>query len=106
METRNTGKKGLVHEYSDEAQTQDSEGKVLSCCEMYDKSDNGMGAHDFYFDGEIRQTSGWIIGIDITGVKSDISICHYDRVLLEKLAIHDIIVHLYKRYEDDVNLPM
>ena len=66
-----------------------------------------MGAHDFYFDGEIyRQTSGGSIGLDLTGVISDIYMCHWDEVLLEKLEIHDIIVHLYKRYKDDVNLAM
>ena len=58
-------------------------------------------------DGEIyRQTSGGSIGLDLTGVISDIYMCHWDEVLLEKLEIHDIIVHLYKRYKDDVNLAM
>jgi len=66
-----------------------------------------MTAHDFYFDGEIyRQVSGGSIGLDLTGVIADIYMCHWDEVLLEKLEVNDIIVHLYKRYKDDVNLAM
>ena len=66
-----------------------------------------MSTHDFYFDGQIyRQKSGGSIGLDLTGVVSDIYMCFWDEILLERLALHDIIVHLYKRYKDDVNLAL
>ena len=66
-----------------------------------------MSTHDFYFDGQIyRQKSGGSIGLDLTGVVSDIYMCFWDEMLLERLALYDIIVHLYKRYKDDVNLAL
>ena len=63
-----------------------------------------MEMHDFQFDGDIyRQSSGGSIGLDLTGVISDIYMSEWDRQLIQKMTDDSMQVRLYKRYKDDVN---
>jgi hypothetical protein len=64
-----------------------------------------MALHDFQFDGNIhRQKNGGSIGLDLTGVISDIYMCEWDEELMLALQVEGFILHLYKRYKDDVNM--
>ena len=64
-----------------------------------------MELHDFCIDGRIfRQKRGGSIGLDLTGVVSDIFMCRWDKILLERMALGEIDAVVYKRYKDDVNL--
>ena len=52
-----------------------------------------MSHHDFQFDGEIRrQSSGGSIGLDLTGVLSDIYMCTWDKQLLELMRAEEMLV--------------
>ena len=63
-----------------------------------------MSLHDFQLDGKIyRQSSGGSIGLDLTGVVSDIYMCEWDRLLMMKMEDDGFLIMLYKRYKDDVN---
>ena len=45
-----------------------------------------MQLHDFCIDGQLfRQKKGGSIGLDLTGVVSDIFMCVWNRMLLEKM---------------------
>ena len=64
-----------------------------------------MKNHDFQFDGTIyRQSSGGSIGLDLTGVLSDVYMCHWDKILIERCEAIGLLIMLYKRYKDDVNV--
>lgn len=63
-----------------------------------------MSLHDFKFDNKIyRQGSGGAIGLDLTGVVSDIYMCYWDSELLRLMEENAFLPILYKRYKDDVN---
>ena len=63
-----------------------------------------MSMHDFQFDGKIyRQKTGGSIGLDLTGVISDVYMCEWDRLLIQQMEGSGMDVVLYKRYKDDVN---
>ena len=64
-----------------------------------------MGMHDFQMDGDIyRQSEGGSIGMDLTGVVSDVYMCEWDRQLISGMEAESIVVKLYKRYKDDINV--
>jgi hypothetical protein len=64
-----------------------------------------MSLHDFQLDGRIyRQSSGGSIGLDLTGVVSDIYMCEWDQELLRLIGENSMVARMYKRYKDDVNL--
>ena len=64
-----------------------------------------MTLHDFVVDGLIyRQSEGGAIGMDLTGVVSDIYMCHWDQQVIAGLQANGMVLELYKRYKDDVNL--
>ena len=46
-----------------------------------------MRSHDFTFDGKIyRQRTGGSIGLDLTGVLSDIYMCEWDLEVMRKMT--------------------
>ena len=64
-----------------------------------------MALHDFQFNGTVyRQRSGGSIGLDLTGIISDVYMCFWDKELLKKCEEQTIDIQLYRRYKDDVNL--
>ena len=64
-----------------------------------------MSLHDYVFDGNIiRQKGGGSIGLDLTGVVADIYMDYWDEKFKEVLQNSNILVKLYKRYKDDINL--
>ena len=64
-----------------------------------------MSLHDFHFDSVIyRQRTGGSIGLDLTGVVSDIYMEEWDTQLIQKAAFENVDILLYKRYKDDGNL--
>ena len=64
-----------------------------------------MSLHDFHFEGRIyRQTSGGSIGLDLTGVFSDIYMCDWDEHLLRKCKSNNVDILMYQRYKDDVDV--
>ena len=64
-----------------------------------------MSLHDFHFEGRIyRQTSGGSIGLDLTGVLSDIYMCDWDEHLLRKCKNNNVDILMYQRYKDDVDV--
>ena len=64
-----------------------------------------MSLHDFQFEGTIyRQNTGGSIGLDLTGVLSDVYMCYWDKELKKKCLDEMIRILLYKRYKDDVNI--
>ena len=64
-----------------------------------------MSLHDFQLDGKVyRQSSGGSIGLDLTGVVSDIYMCEWDRLLMSKMEEDDFLIRLYKRYNYNFNL--
>ena len=63
-----------------------------------------MSLHDFRFDGKVyRQKGGGSIGLDLTGVISDIYMCEWDKALIRGMESAKMMQVLYKRYKDDVN---
>ena len=63
-----------------------------------------MALHDFVIDGRVfRQEKGRSIGLDLTGVMSDIFMCEWDNMVLNKMANRGIHAVVYGRYKDDVN---
>ena len=63
-----------------------------------------MALHDFVIDGRMfRQNKGGSIGLDLTGVVSDIFMCRWDKRLLESMAREEISAVVYGRYKDDVD---
>ena len=64
-----------------------------------------MMLHDFQIDGVLyRQKEGGAIGMDLTGVVSDIYMVEWDKELINGMEAEAISAKLYKRYKDDVNL--
>ena len=64
-----------------------------------------MRMHDFQFDSTIyRQETGGSIGLDLTGVISDVYMCYWDRELIRRCREQLILFLLYKRYKDDINV--
>jgi hypothetical protein len=64
-----------------------------------------MELHDFQLDGTIyRQSKGGAIGMDLTGVVSDIYTCEWDQGVLEGMERAGMNTVMYKRYKDDVNV--
>ena len=63
-----------------------------------------MELHDFVIDGKMfRQKKGGSIGLDLTGVVSDIFMLGWDKRLMERMVRKDMITVVYGRYKDDVN---
>ena len=63
-----------------------------------------MRLHDYQIDGDIyRQKEGGSIGMDLTGVVSDIYMIEWDKELISSMEKKAIKVKLYKRYKDDIN---
>ena len=63
-----------------------------------------MELHDFVIDGKVfRQKKGGSIGLDLTGVVSDIFMLGWDKRLMERMAQEEIVTVVYGRYKDDVN---
>ena len=63
-----------------------------------------MQLHDFVIDGDMfRQRRGGSIGLDLTGVVSDIFMLRWDKQLLVRLARDEMMTVVYGRYKDDVN---
>ena len=61
--------------------------------------------HDYRFDGQMyQQNEGGSIGLDLTGVVSDIYMSEWDKVLVSKMRVVSLIPEVYKRYKDDINL--
>ena len=61
--------------------------------------------HDFQFNGTIyRQNTGGSIGLDLTGVLSDVYMCEWDKSLIQRCHEIGLLILLYKRYKDDVNV--
>ena len=64
-----------------------------------------MSLHDFQLDDKIfRQKEGGSIGLDLTGVVSDIFMSYWDKKLLDRMAENGLEAIVYKRYKDDVNV--
>ena len=64
-----------------------------------------MELHDFQIDGEMyRQREGGSIGMDLTGLVSDIYMCEWDKEVISGMNTEQIKSQLYKRYKDDVNM--
>ena len=64
-----------------------------------------MKNHCYKFNGKIyRQEKGGSIGLDLTGVISEIYMTWWDGQLMVLLREHRIYALLYKRYVDDINL--
>ena len=64
-----------------------------------------MRNHDYRVEEQIyRQVEGGSIGMDLTGVVADIYMIEWDKKLLRKMEENLIVVKVYKRYKDDVNL--
>ena len=83
----------------------DAEVRVMFCIAIGFMVKRTMELHDFCIDGRIfRQKKGGSIGLDLTGVVSDIFMGRWDKLLLEKMAMSEIDAVVYKRYKDDVNL--
>ena len=81
----------------------DEDKKKMFCRAIKVMIEKTMSLHDYVFDGEIiRQKGGGSIGLDLTGVVSDIYMNHWDKIFLQKLLEKNIIAHLYKRYKDDI----
>ena len=70
---------------------------------MYDQ--NHMSLHDFHFNGTIyRQKEGGSIGLDLTGIIADVYMCHWDKEFIRRCELEMIIMYMYKRYKDDINV--
>ena len=83
----------------------DVEVRVMFCVAVGIMVKRTMELHDFSIDGRIfRQKKGGSIGLDLTGVISDIFMCRWDKLLIERMSVCDIIAVIYKRYKDDVNV--
>ena len=64
-----------------------------------------MSLHDFQFNGVIyRQRTGGSIGLDLTGIIADVYMCHWDKEFIKRCAHEKILMYLYKRYKDDINV--
>ena len=64
-----------------------------------------MELHDFQIDGTIyRQKEGGAIGMDLTGVVSDVYMCEWDKGVMAKMREENLEPIMYKRYKDDVNI--
>ena len=64
-----------------------------------------MELHNFQIDGTIyRQKEGGAIGMDLTGVVSDIYMCEWDRKVCSGLEQDGIKVVMYKRYKDEFDI--
>ena len=80
-----------------------TEKNVLLGNKMYDQSH--YKNHEFQFDGTIyRQSSGGSIQLDLTGVLSDVYMCHWDKILIERCGTIGLLIMMYKRYKDDINV--
>ena len=64
-----------------------------------------MSLHDFKLDDKVfRQGEGGSIGLDLTGVVSDIFMVYWDKKLLTGMTEEGLEPVVYKRYKDDVNV--
>ena len=83
----------------------DEEKKRMFCRAIRIMIEKTMSLHDYVFDGKIiRQKGGGSIGLDLTGVVSDIYMSHWDKIFIQKLSEENINIKLYKRYKDDIDL--
>ena len=63
-----------------------------------------MSLHDFQLDGQLyRQSRGGSIGLDLTGVVSDVYMCEWDSRLIGMMEEAHMETVVYKRYKDDVD---
>ena len=63
-----------------------------------------MTIHDFTIDRKMyRQAKGGSIGLDLTGVVSDVFMCWWDSQLMSLINASSMNIIVYKRYKDDVN---
>ena len=63
-----------------------------------------MSLHDFQLDGQLfRQSGGGSIGLDLTGVVSDVYMCEWDKHLIRLMEEAHMETVVYKRYKDDVD---
>ena len=63
-----------------------------------------MSVHDFQLDGKYyRQSGGGSIGLDLTGVVSDLYMLEWDKQLLRLMEADNMVTVVYKRYKDDVD---
>ena len=64
-----------------------------------------MGNHLYQFSGKVyRQAEGGPIGLELTGVVADIVMTWYDKKFINIAGSGGLVVHMYKRYVDDVNM--
>ena len=90
--------------FTEEAPTQEVTRKMF-CVAIRIMIIRVMELHDFHFDGKIyRQKAGGSIGLDLTGVVSDVYMEEWDVKLIEKAVQASIKLLLYKRYKDDTNV--
>ena len=81
------------------------EKKRMFCLAIRIMIERTMSLHDYVYDGKIiRQKGGGSIGLDLTGVVSDIYMNYWDQQFKQKLEDENIILKLYKRYKDDINM--
>ena len=81
------------------------ETKKMFCRAIKIMIEKTMTLHDYVFDGKIiRQKSGGSIGLDLTGVVADIYMCYWDKLFKQKLLNAEIVVMMYKRYRDEMNM--
>ena len=59
-----------------------------------------VSLHDFQLDGQLfRQSGGGSIGLDLTGVVSDVYMCEWDRHLIGLMEEASMKAVVYKRYK-------
>ena len=64
-----------------------------------------MKNHVYVFNNELRkQRNGRAIGLELTGLLARIYMIWWDKQFLEKCAQNGILLKIYKRYVDDINL--
>ena len=81
--------------------------RLMFCVAIENMIKVTMRMHDFQFDNTIyRQRTGGSIGLDLTGIISDVYMCHWDRELIRKCREQLILFLLYKRYKDDINVAL
>ena len=79
--------------------------RKMFCLAIRVMVEKAMSLHDFHFDGQVyRQSGGGSIGLDLTGVISDIYMCVWDEKLKSLAERDGAVVMLYKRYKDDINV--
>ena len=61
--------------------------------------------HAYQYNSKIfKQEEGGAIGLELVGVVANIYMCWWDKQLKTRISSEDVIIKLYKRYVDDINL--